>query len=100
VIRLFILAYEDVHPFQRCVVTKLKRVIDTKKFMTTIIWNPGAFHIVDLFQDGAKFKPTYLLDNIVTPHSSKMYISIGKRKQKESYQFTSTTVPFTDQKGL
>jgi hypothetical protein len=63
------------------VVIKPKRVIDTKTFMATIIWNLHGFRVVDLLPDGSKFNMTYFLDNIVAPLQSVIFPA-GRKKQE------------------
>jgi hypothetical protein len=54
-------------------------------------WNPYGFH--------AKFNTTDLVDNMAMPLRSVMFPD-GRKGKKLSHHFTSTIVPFTEQRGV
>jgi hypothetical protein len=81
------------------VVPRLKRVIDTKKVIITIIWNPHGFHGIGLLADGAKFNSACFLDNVMA--ALQLRISPAARKdRKERYHFTPTTVSSAARRGV
>jgi hypothetical protein len=48
-------------------VTKSTLTIQGKKFMVTLIWNPGGFYAVDRVPDDIKMRSAYFVTNVFIP---------------------------------
>jgi hypothetical protein len=59
--------------------TRTRSGIGHSKMMSTIVWNPNGFHLIDAMPKREKYTARYDIDNIPTPIFQRL-IPAGERK--------------------
>jgi hypothetical protein len=52
-------------PFQRYVPEGKKKMVNSSKMMSTIVWNPYEFHAIEVLPSGYKFNSEYYISHIL-----------------------------------
>jgi hypothetical protein len=75
--------YEFVRlPRDEKVPERERHTIQSRKFMLTIVWNPGGFHLIKALEKGRKFNAGYYIAEILEPLSQWRSIETAGNERK------------------
>jgi hypothetical protein len=84
-----------------------RHTIQSEKVMTTIIWDPSAFHLIKLMPNGFQFNANYYVAQILGPISVWRGTQIGRTNRKlishadnARPHTAKVTLDFMERKGI